>query len=123
MFRITVAPETTQVLFACTATAPAATTMPLPNISPIVQPPVSVPTATQNIPDSVLEDVNSLLGKFTSILRTGDVMPTPTHGVEHRIHTGSHPPVFAKSAAWIQKKRKLEKRKSIVWNPPTLFAI
>jgi hypothetical protein len=23
-------------------------------------------------------------------------MPTPTHGVEHRIHTGSHPPSFGK---------------------------
>jgi hypothetical protein len=29
-------------------------------------------------------------------MRTGDVMPTPTHGVEHHIHTGSHPPVLAK---------------------------
>jgi hypothetical protein len=24
-------------------------------------------------------------------------MPTPTHGVEHRIHEGSHSPVFEKS--------------------------
>jgi hypothetical protein len=27
----------------------------------------------------------------------GDVMPTPTHGVEHHIHMGSHPPFVAKS--------------------------
>jgi hypothetical protein len=37
------------------------------------------------------------LQKFPSILRTGDVKLTPTHGVEHHIHTGSHPPDFAKS--------------------------
>jgi hypothetical protein len=42
-------------------------------------------------------DVKILLQKFPSILRTGDVKPTPTHGVEHHIHTGSHLPVFAKS--------------------------
>jgi hypothetical protein len=42
-------------------------------------------------------DVKILLQKFPSILRTGDVKPTPTHGVEHHIHTGSHPPIFAKS--------------------------
>jgi hypothetical protein len=27
----------------------------------------------------------------------GDVMPTPTHEVEHHIHTGSHTLAFAKS--------------------------
>ncbi len=42
-------------------------------------------------------DVKLLLQKFPSILLSGDVKPTPTHGVEHHIHTGSHPPVFAKS--------------------------
>jgi hypothetical protein len=42
-------------------------------------------------------DVKTLLQKFPSILRTGDVKLTPNHGVEHHIHTGSHPPVFAKS--------------------------
>jgi hypothetical protein len=41
-------------------------------------------------------DVKTFLQKFPSILRTGDVKPTPTHGVEHHIHTSSHPPVFAK---------------------------
>jgi hypothetical protein len=41
-------------------------------------------------------DVKALLQKFPSILRTGDVKPRPTHGVRHHIHTGSHPPVFAK---------------------------
>jgi hypothetical protein len=43
------------------------------------------------------EDMKHLLQNFPSFLRTGDVMPNPTHGVEHHIHTGSHPPVFAKS--------------------------
>ncbi len=42
-------------------------------------------------------DVKNLLQKFPSILRTGDVKPTPNHWVEHHINTGSHPPVFAKS--------------------------
>jgi hypothetical protein len=52
------------------------------------------PPSLQKIPDSVPADVKALLQKFLSILRTGDVKPTPTHGVEHHIHTGSHPPVF-----------------------------
>jgi hypothetical protein len=51
----------------------------------------------KKIPDSVPEDVKIFLQKFPSILRTGDVKPAPNHGVEHHIHTGSHPPVFAKS--------------------------
>jgi hypothetical protein len=51
----------------------------------------------QPIPDSVPEDVKRLLQNFPSILRTGDVMPTPTHGMEHHNHKGSHPPFFAKS--------------------------
>jgi hypothetical protein len=42
-------------------------------------------------------DIKILLQKFPSILCTGDVKPTPTQGVEHHIHTGSRPPVFAKS--------------------------
>jgi hypothetical protein len=50
-FRITVAPETSQVLFACTATAPAATKPLLPKVLPIVEPFVSVPSATEKIPD------------------------------------------------------------------------
>jgi hypothetical protein len=43
------------------------------------------------------DDVKTLLQKFSSILRTRDVKLTPNHGVEHHIHTGSHPPVFEKS--------------------------
>jgi hypothetical protein len=54
------------------------------------------PQQMQLIPDSVPADVKILLQKFPSILRTGDVKPTQTHGVEHHIHTSSHPPVFAK---------------------------
>jgi hypothetical protein len=87
-FRIPVAPETSQVLIACMATAPATNKPPLPNISPIVELFVSIPSATLKIPDSVPDDVKRLLQKFPSILRTGDVMPTPPHGVEHHIHTG-----------------------------------
>jgi hypothetical protein len=51
----------------------------------------------KKIPDSVPAYVKIFLQKFPSILLTGDVKPTPTHGVEHHIHTGSRPPVFAES--------------------------
>ncbi len=54
-------------------------------------------------------DVKILLQKFPSILRTGDVKPTPTHGVEHHIHTGSHPPVFAKSRRLDPEKLQIAK--------------
>jgi hypothetical protein len=53
--------------------------------------------SVQFIPECVPIDVKLLLQKHSSILHTGDVMPEPTHGVEHHIHTGSHPPVFAKA--------------------------
>jgi hypothetical protein len=55
------------------------------------------PPAFQKIPDSVPADVTALLQKFPSILCTGDVKLTPTHRVEHHIHTSSHFLVFAKS--------------------------
>ncbi len=42
------------------------------------------------------DDVKILLQKFPSILRTGDMKPAPNHGVEHHIHTSSHPPHFCK---------------------------
>jgi hypothetical protein len=63
----------------------------------------------QHIPDSVPEDVKRLLQKFTSILRTGDVILTPTHEVEHHIHTGSHPPVLAKSRCLDREKLEIAK--------------
>jgi hypothetical protein len=47
--------------------------------------------------------------KFPSILRTGYVKPTPNHGVEHHIHTGSHPPVFAKSHCLDPEKLQIAK--------------
>jgi hypothetical protein len=50
-----------------------------------------------------------LLQKFPSILRTGDVMPTPTYGVEHHVHTGSHPLVFAKSSRLDPEKLEIAK--------------
>ncbi len=75
-FRITVA-ETSQVLFASMA----------------------IPFHEQHKKSLILSLTTSSIyfKKFPSILGTGDVMPTPTHGVGHHIHTGSHPPVFAKS--------------------------
>ncbi len=53
--------------------------------------------SVQVVPECVPADVKLLLQKHSSILRTGDVMSEPTHGVEHHIHTGSHSPVFAKA--------------------------
>ncbi len=50
-----------------------------------------------------------LLQKFLSILRTRDVKLTPTHGVELHIHTGSHPPVFAKSRRLDPEKLQIAK--------------
>jgi hypothetical protein len=85
-----------------------------PNVLPNVEPLVPAPSATQKIHDSVPDDVKRLLQKFLSILRTSDVMPTPPHGVEHHIHTGSHSPVFAKSHRL--EPKKMQKRNSKVWN-------
>ncbi len=48
-------------------------------------------------PPPVFPDVKILLPKFPSILRTGAVKLAPNHGVEHHIHTVSHPPILAKS--------------------------
>ncbi len=53
--------------------------------------------------------VKILLQKFPSILRTGDVKPTPTHRVEPHIHTGSHPPVFVKSHSLDPEKLQITK--------------
>jgi hypothetical protein len=54
------------------------------------------------------------LQKFHAILRIRDVKPTPTHEVEHHIHTGSHPPVFAKSSCLDLEKLQLAKQSSKV---------
>ncbi len=54
-------------------------------------------------------DVKTLLQKFPSNLRTRDVKPTPTNGVEHHIHTDSHPPVFAKSRYLDPEKLQIAK--------------
>jgi hypothetical protein len=37
------------------------------------------------------------------------VKPTQTHVVEHHIHTGSHPPVFAKSCRLYPEKLQIAK--------------
>jgi hypothetical protein len=68
--------------------------------------------SVQVIPECVPADVKLLLKKHSSILRTEDVMPKPTHGVEHHIHTGSHPLFLQKPAAFIHKNLKLPKRNS-----------
>jgi hypothetical protein len=54
-------------------------------------------------------DVKTLLQKFPSILCTADVKPTPTYGVEHHIHTGSHPQVFAKYRRLDSEKLQIAK--------------
>jgi hypothetical protein len=65
--------------------------------------------SVQSIPDVVPTDVKLLLQNHASILRTGDVLPTPTHGVEHHIHTGSHPPVFVKARRLDPQKLEIAK--------------
>ncbi len=67
------------------------------------------PSSFQKIPDSVPVDVKILLQKFPSIPYTRDVKLTTTHGVEHHIHTGSHPPVFAKSRCLDPEKLQIGK--------------
>jgi hypothetical protein len=94
--------------------APAAAKSFLPTVLQASEPSVFVPSAAapiamQQIPDSVPEEMKHLLQKFPSILRTGDVMPTPTHGVKHHIYTDSHPPVFAKSCRLDPEKLEIEK--------------
>ncbi len=89
----------------------------LPSFAQFSEPPFSVllatePTPMQPIPDSLLADVKHLLQKHPSILLTGDVMPTPTHGVEHHIHTGSHLLFFAKSRRLDPEKLEITKAKS-----------
>jgi hypothetical protein len=53
--------------------------------------------------------MKAFLQKFPSILRTGDVKPAPTPGVEHHIHTSIHPPVFAKSRRLDPEKLEIAK--------------
>jgi hypothetical protein len=65
--------------------------------------------SVQVIPELVPTDVKLLLQKHSSILRIGDVMPKPTHGVEHHIHTGSHPPVFTKACRLDPQKLEFAK--------------
>ncbi len=42
-------------------------------------------------------------------MRTSDAKPTPTHEVEHQIHTSSHSPVFAKSCHLDPEKLEIAK--------------
>jgi hypothetical protein len=67
------------------------------------------PPSYKKIPDSLPDDVKTLMQKFPSILRTGDVKLTPNHVVEHHIDTGSHPPVFAKSRRLDPEKLQIAK--------------
>jgi hypothetical protein len=70
----------------------------------------------------VPDDVKTLLQKFPSILHTGDVKPTPNHGVEHHINTGSHPPVFAKSCRLDPQKLQIAQAEFKRLNLLALFA-
>jgi hypothetical protein len=128
-FKVIVSPELSQIQFACSAAAASThilpSAAPSANISPPAAPPASFcsssfnsrenkslldpPSAFKKIPDSVPDDIKILLQKFPSILRTGDVKPTPNHGVEHHIHTSSHPPVYAKSRRLDPKKLQIAK--------------
>jgi hypothetical protein len=47
--------------------------------------------------------------EFPAIFSTGDAKPTPTHGVEHHVPTGSHPPVLAKSRRLDLEKLQIAK--------------
>jgi hypothetical protein len=74
----------------------------------MLDPPLSVlpaaePTPTQPIPDSVPVEVKNVSLKIPSILRTGDVLPTPSHGIEHHIHMAATIQFLQKPAALIQK--------------------
>jgi hypothetical protein len=127
-FRITVAPETSQILFACTATALPAANPFFPSFAQISEPPYSVlrvtePTPVHSIADFVPADMKHLLQKYPSILRTGDVMPISTYGVEHYIHTGPIPQFLQNPVTLIQKNLRLLKKNSNVWNPLALFAV
>jgi hypothetical protein len=64
----------------------------------------------QQIPDSVPEDMKLLLQKFHSILSMDDLLPTPTHGVEHTFTwAANNLPVFAKSHRLDPGKREIAK--------------
>jgi hypothetical protein len=135
--RIAVALENSHIMFACTAMAQTTAKISLPSFfdhaaagatpppptlmvrgsqvdsfqsnsqgnQSIVDPPLSI----QSIPDSVPADVKVLHQKFPSLLRTGDVVPNPSHGVEHHIHTGRHSPVFAKACPLDPEKLEIAK--------------
>jgi hypothetical protein len=70
---------------------------------------VDTPLSVQPIPDSVPTDVKLLLKKFPAILRTGDVVPNPSHEVEHHNQMGGHPPVFAKARRLDTEKLEIAK--------------
>jgi hypothetical protein len=87
------------------------------------QPLLPLPPSFKKIPYSVPAEVKLLLQKFPSILRTGDVKPTPTHGVKHHIHTGSHPPVFAKSCRLDPEKLQIAKAEFKRLESAGIFAV
>jgi hypothetical protein len=67
------------------------------------------PPSYKKIPDSMPDDVKTLLEKFPSILCTGDVKQTPNHGIVHHIRTGSHPLVFVKFRCLDPEKLQIAK--------------
>jgi hypothetical protein len=66
----------------------------------------------QVIPGIVPADMKFLLQKHSSILRTGDVLPKPIHGVSITFIPVATPLFLQKPAALIHKNLKLTKRNS-----------
>jgi hypothetical protein len=117
-FKISVAPETSQVLFACTAMAPAPAER-LPPIIPLVAEPSFVQSKAttslmQSIPDHVPDDVKRFLLRFLSILRTGDVVPTQPIGCSTTFTQAAIHRYSPKLAAWIPPNLQLQKQNSNV---------
>jgi hypothetical protein len=130
--KVTVAPETSQILFACTAAALSTPNSVLPSFDsfvpclfrcspaslPLVLPAIK-PNQLQPIPDSVPADVKILLQKYPSILRTRDVKPPPLMGLIITSTPAATPQVLQNLAALIQKNLRLPKRNSkSPWGSP-----
>ncbi len=64
-------------------------------------------TTLQEVSNAIPEPVRRLLAKYPSIIRSETLTPSPTHGVEHHIDTGSHRPVFAGPRRLVPDKPKI----------------
>jgi hypothetical protein len=65
--------------------------------------------SVQPISASLPSEIQALLAKFPTLLHPGDVVPNPTHGVEHYIHTAGHPPLCAKAHRLVPDKLEIAK--------------